>query len=63
MNRKYEFIRIELDMGDLDQLNGLGSVGFRVVAVVQEQSTWKTTGTGAPLLTNFALLERELPNA
>jgi hypothetical protein len=45
----HEYIRIQLDMGDLDELNRLASVGFRVVGIVVEFDG------------NYALLERPLP--
>jgi hypothetical protein len=57
---KYEYIRIQLDMGDLDELNRLSSVGFRVAAVVPNifyvASDYPQFDTP-----QYALLERPLP--
>jgi hypothetical protein len=52
--RRYEYIRLAIDIGDLLELNGLSSVGFRVLAVVDERE-------GSDIV-HYALLERELPN-
>lgn len=49
---KYEYIRLSFDFGDLAELNGLGSAGWRVVAVEKD-------AMGAHR--HFALLERPLP--
>ena len=48
--KSYEYIRLSVDMGDLEELNQLSSVGFRVVAVIQKDR-----------FEDFLLLERELP--
>lgn len=48
--KSYEYIRLEIDMGDLDELNQLSSVGFRCVAVVRCPHDNK----------NYALLERPI---
>jgi hypothetical protein len=56
--KRYEYIRLEFDLGDLKKLNGLSSVGFRVVAVIDERITGRIN-----YLAHFALLERELPDA
>jgi hypothetical protein len=57
---KYEYIRIGLDMGDLDELNRLSSVGFRVVAVVPNH--YFVDGDDLQFETpQYALLERPLP--
>lgn len=45
----YEYIRLQLDMGDLDELNRFASIGFRVAGIVVEFDG------------NYALLERPLP--
>jgi hypothetical protein len=58
-DQRYEYIRIEIDMGDLTKLNSLSSVGWRVVGVVQEKRVTQYMGT--PTWANFALLERPLP--
>jgi hypothetical protein len=34
---RYEYIRIELDFGDLSELNKLSSHGWRAVSVVENQ--------------------------
>lgn len=47
---KYEYIRIELDFGALDELNRLAGIGFHVVAVAEQIGKL------------FALLERKLPD-
>jgi hypothetical protein len=59
---KYEYIRIQLDMGDLDELNRLASVGFRVVSVFpnhfyvdEDEPQFETP--------QYALLERPLPES
>ena len=55
----FEYISIKLDFGDLDELNRLASVGFRVVAVVPNHfyvdldEQFETP--------QYALLERSLP--
>jgi hypothetical protein len=54
--KRYEYIRLEFDVNDLKELNGLSSVGFRVVAVIDERITGRMN-----YLAHFALLERELP--
>ena len=54
--KSYEYIRLEFDLGDLKELNSLSSVGFRVVAVIDEHITGRMN-----YLAHFALLERELP--
>ena len=57
---KYEYIRIGLDMGDLDELNQLSSVGFRVVSVVPNH--FYVDGDESQFETpQYALLERPLP--
>jgi hypothetical protein len=39
--KKFEYIRIEIDWNDLDQLNQLGSIGFEVVTSSQkEEGAW-----------------------
>jgi hypothetical protein len=48
VSRKYEYIQIPIDIGDLTQLNRLAAQGFRLVTVVQTE------------LQDFALLEREI---
>lgn len=58
--KRYEVIRIELDMGDLKGLNGLSSVGFHVVGIVQEQHPYHVTAKGDAVLANYALMEREI---
>lgn len=56
----YEYIRIGLDMGNLDELNRLASVGFRVVAVVP--NIFYVAGNDLQFETpQYALLERPLP--
>ena len=68
--RKFEYIRLAIDVGDLSELNGLSSVGFRVVAVINEVETvvdptldphlpWSSSFSHR--LVHYALLERELP--
>jgi hypothetical protein len=57
---KYEYIRIGLDMGDLNDLNSLASVGFRVVAIVPNH--FYVDGDEPQFETpQYALLERPLP--
>jgi hypothetical protein len=34
---KYAYIRIELDFGDLENLNLIGAAGWRVVSVIPAQ--------------------------
>lgn len=46
----YEYIRLEMDWGDLSELNQLGSAGWRVVAV---QPNWKDHNS------SWVLLERK----
>jgi hypothetical protein len=46
--KTYEYIQIPIDVGDLTQLNSLGSVGFRLVQIFQ--TSYQDT----------ALLEREI---
>lgn len=67
---KYEYIRLAIDVGDLSELNSLSSVGFRVVAVIDETETvydptFDKTKPGiipcAECVVHYALLERELP--
>jgi hypothetical protein len=50
-------------MGDLHELNQLSSVGWRVVAIVQEPHSTHVASKGHPIWTNFALLERYVPCA
>jgi len=68
--RKFEYIRLAIDVGDLSELNGLSSVGFRVVAVIDEVEAvvdptldprlpWSSSFSER--LVHYALLERELP--
>ncbi len=47
--KRYEYIRIELDMGNLKELNSLSGSGWRVAAVVHQFKA------------DYALLERPLP--
>lgn len=47
MSTRYEYIRLRLDFGDLEELNRLGGEGWRVVAVVPSSDHF------------WALLERE----
>jgi hypothetical protein len=49
---RYEYIRILVDFGDLEQLNNLGSVGWHVVATAPHDSDRFQT---------WVLLERPLP--
>ena len=35
--RRYEYIVLPIDLGDLSTLNNLGSVGFLVVAAIPEK--------------------------
>ena len=68
--RKFEYIRLAIDVGDLSELNGLSSVGFRVVAVIDEVEAfvdptldphmpWASAVSNR--VVHYALLERELP--
>lgn len=50
MNTHYEYIRLKVDFGDLEELNRFGSVGWRVVHVQPLSG-----GTN-----NWVLLERAL---
>jgi hypothetical protein len=52
MMKRYEYIKLELDLEDLDQLNRYSEDGWRVVCIVcvRELSGFAVT-----------LLERELP--
>jgi hypothetical protein len=52
----YEYIRLEIDMGDLSELNSLSADGWRVVAVIEDSGL---EGGAA----HFVLLERPLPQA
>ena len=45
----YEYIRLDLDMGDLSELNSLSSVGWKVVAILP-----RNDGEG------YVLLERPI---
>ena len=56
---RYEYIRLAIDVGDLSELNGLSSVGFRVVAVIDE---WELGGLTDFERIHYALLEREIPS-
>ena len=47
--KRYEYIRLAVDFGDLSELNRLSGIGWHVVAVVQDEHA------------NWMLLERELP--
>ncbi len=60
---KYEYIRLAVDVGDLSELNSLSSVGFRVVAVIDEKDSAYVDSDGCIYrgLVHYALLERELP--
>jgi len=58
---KYEYIRLELNMGDLTALNGLSSVGFRVVAVLSEPRYVAVDDFAGMVPINYALLERPIP--
>lgn len=54
----YEYIQLEFEWGDLEELNRLSISGFRVVHVGQIQAS------GDPRIRHFkqiALLEREVP--
>jgi hypothetical protein len=58
----YEYIRLKIDTGDLKGLNGLSSMGWRVVAIVQEPHLYTVEGHWPfSQMENFALLERPLP--
>lgn len=57
---RYEYIRLEVDMGDLKELNGLSSSGWRAVAIVNEV---QTKAHGYKHVVHYALLERPLPGA
>jgi hypothetical protein len=58
---KYEYIRTEISMDDLSKLNALASVGFRVVAVVNEPRYVALEDFAGMVPVNYALLERPLP--
>jgi hypothetical protein len=47
----YEYIRIELDMGDLHDLNSMASTGWHVTGIVTTNRRFKY----------WALLERQIP--
>jgi len=47
--KRYEYIQMAIDLGDLDQLNRLSLAGFRVAAFIPDEQA------------NFVLLEREVP--
>lgn len=47
--RKFEYIRLSFDFGDLSDMNGLGGAGWRVVSI-------QPSGP----FTFFALMEREI---
>lgn len=53
-SRKYEYIRIRFDSGDLTQLNRMSSAGWRVA------TSWQEAVGG--IFFTYALLERELIN-
>lgn len=61
--KRYEYIRIEIDMGDLSELNVLSGTGWKVVAVIDEEVNGPTYGDieaeGIHTI-HFALLERPL---
>lgn len=57
---RYEYIRLEVDMGNLTELNGLASSGWHVVAIVDEV---QTKAHGYKHVVHYALLERPLPGA
>lgn len=48
--KAYEYIRLQVDLGDLSALNRFGAAGWRVVAIVEAITI------GPP----YALLEREI---
>ena len=67
--RKFEYIRVKVDIGDLAELNQLSSVGFRVVAIIDETETFideelnpsePWTAPFTEYTAHYALLEREL---
>ncbi len=67
--KKFEYIRLAVDVGDLDELNRLASVGFRVMAVIDETETvydpsFDKTQPGIissyEHTVHYALLEREI---
>jgi hypothetical protein len=49
----YEYIRLELNMSDLSSLNKLGSIGWHIVAVIDDKVTKSI---------RYALLERKYVN-
>jgi hypothetical protein len=57
---KYEYIRVQFDLGDLTEINKLASVGFRVVVVVPNH--YFVNGDDLQFDTpQYALMERPLP--
>lgn len=58
--KKYEYIRIGIDMGDLSELNALSGTGWKIVAVVNNPYFHRDDRV-FDAISHYALLERELP--
>lgn len=53
--KAFEYIRLAFDFGDLSAMNGLSSMGWKVVAIDRHSNNSDMLETS-----HFALMEREL---
>lgn len=58
----YEYIQLEMKLGDLDQLNALGSAGWHLVAYLKGEGHTDNAHTECPVYRDIALLERLVPD-
>lgn len=56
--KKYEYIQVEFEWGDLEEINQLSSIGFRVVTIDRQIDISQTPQRAR--YQYYALMEREI---